>query len=118
MRRARRGDHVARVLLVPGRIGDDEFAQRRGEVAIRDVDRNPLLALCRESVGEQGQVECLTAPARCVLDRGELVGEDGLRVVQQTPDQRALAVVHAARGQEPQDTVVEHVDFVHRRHQK
>src|ERR1700680_46128 len=37
--------HVPRILLVSGRIGDDELAPGCGEIAIGDVDRNPLLAL-------------------------------------------------------------------------
>jgi hypothetical protein len=51
----RRGprDHVARVLRMTGRVGDDELAPRRVEVAVRHVDRDPLLALCAQAVGEQ-----------------------------------------------------------------
>ena len=41
----RAGDHVARVLRVAGRVGDDEAALRRGEVAVGDVDGDALLAL-------------------------------------------------------------------------
>ena len=41
LRGARRRDHVARVLLVSRRVGDDELAPRHREVAIRDVDRMP-----------------------------------------------------------------------------
>src|SRR5690606_21487429 len=39
------GGHVARVLLVAGRVGDDELAFGRGEVAVRDVDGDALFAL-------------------------------------------------------------------------
>ena len=53
-RRAR--DHVARVLHVPGRVGDDELPPRGGEVAVGDVDRDALLALGAQAVGEQRQV--------------------------------------------------------------
>ena len=42
--RSARG-HVAGVLLVAGSIRDDEFAFRRREVSIRDVDGDALLAL-------------------------------------------------------------------------
>jgi len=46
------GDHVARVLLVAGAVGDDEPPPRRGEVAVGDVDRDPLLALGPQPVGQ------------------------------------------------------------------
>ena len=39
------GDHVARVLLVARRVGDDELALVGGEEAVGDVDRDALLAL-------------------------------------------------------------------------
>ena len=50
------GDHVARVLHVAGRVGDDELAPRGREVAVGDVDRDALLALGAQAVGEQRQV--------------------------------------------------------------
>ena len=43
--RGRAGRHVARVLLVAGRVGEDELAPRGREVAVGDVDRDALLAL-------------------------------------------------------------------------
>ena len=55
------GDHVARVLHVAGRVGDDELAPRRGEVAVGDVDGDALLALGAEAVGEVGQVDLAAA---------------------------------------------------------
>ncbi len=110
--------HVARVLLVPWRVGDDELAQRGGEIAVGDVDRDALLALGDEAVGQERKVEREPASLRCPLDRCELVGEDRLRVVEEAPDQRALAVVDAARGQEPQHAVVEHFGRIESGHQK
>ena len=118
LRRRRGRHHVARVLLVPRRVGDDELAQRGGEVAVGDVDRDALFALGDEAVGEERQVEREPAPLRRALDRRELVGEDRLRVVEQAADQRALAVVDAARGQEAQHAVVEHFGRIARGHQK
>ena len=50
-------DHVARVLHVPRRVGEMEAAARRDEVAVGDVDRDPLLALGPQAVGEQRQVD-------------------------------------------------------------
>ena len=51
------GGHVARVLLVAGGVGDDEFASRGGEVAVGDVDGDSLLAFGAEAVGELGEVD-------------------------------------------------------------
>jgi len=76
---------------VAGRVGDDELAQRCREVAVRDVDRDALLALGAQPVGEQREVGSLvTASAADVLDVLELVLEDRLRVVLEPPDQRGL----------------------------
>ena len=114
------GDHVARVLLVARRVGDDELAPRRREVAVRDVDRDALLALGDEAVGQQRRGR--RARPRRLRDvrsiAAELVGEDRLRVVQQPADQRALAVVDAAGGEEAQHAVVDPVDASIARHQK
>ena len=92
------GDHVARVLHVAGRVGQDERAPRGGEVAVGDVDRDALLALGAQAVGQARQVELAVAPAQVV----ELVGEDRLGVVQQAPDERRLAVVDGAGRREAQ----------------
>ena len=70
------GDHVARVLLVAGRVGDDEPALSGGEVAVGDVDRDALLALGPQAVGQQRQVEEVVAhPLAGLRDVLELVGE-------------------------------------------
>jgi hypothetical protein len=97
------GDHVARVLLVARRVGDDELARRRGEVAVGHVDGDALLALGLQAVGQQAQVDAaspLAAARACSC--AQLVGQDGAAVEQQAADQRALAVVDAAGGQEAQ----------------
>ena len=92
----------------PGRVGELEAAARRDERAVRDVDRDPLLALGAQAVGEQREVDVVVAaPARRVLDVLELVDEDLLRVVEQPADQRRLAVVDRAGGDEPQQLGVE-----------
>ena len=51
------GGHVARVLLVAGSIGDDEFAARSREIAIGDVDGDALLAFGAQAIGEQGEID-------------------------------------------------------------
>src|SRR5690606_18745798 len=101
-RRARH--HVARVLQVPRRVGDDELAPRRREVAVGDVDRDPLLALGAQAVGQQREVGALVAASAAhLLHVLELILEDRLGVVEKPPDQRRLAVVDAAGGDEAQE---------------
>ncbi len=95
--------HVARVLLVPGRVGDDELAFRRREVAVRDVDRDALLAFGLQSVGEQCEIEFAVVAGLLRAHRFELILVDHLRIVQQPADQRALAVVDAAAREETQN---------------
>jgi hypothetical protein len=78
---------------VAGRVGDDELALVGGEEAVGDVDRDALLALGREAVDEEREVDvaALRAPALGVgLDRGELVLEQALGLVQQAADQVLL----------------------------
>ncbi len=103
------GHHVARVLLVPRRVRNDELALVGGEEPVGDVDRDALLALCRQPVDEQREIERAALGAdllRVRLERGELVLEDHLRVVEQPADQRRLAVIDAAAGDEPQQALV------------
>src|SRR3954452_9087380 len=83
---------------MPRRVGEDEAPPRRGEVAVGDVDRDALLALGAQPIREKSQIYVsIAAPAARLLDVRELVLEDLLRVVEQAPDQRALAVVDRAR---------------------
>jgi len=88
---------------MPGRVGDDELAPRRSEVAVGDIDGDALLALGLQAVSQEREVETGgAAPLRGALDGGELVLLDGARVIKQPADQRALAVVDAAGGCEAQ----------------
>ena len=101
----RTGHHVARILLVARRIGDDEFALRAGEEAIGDVDRDALLALRRQAVDEQREIDPLAlrpVALAVIFERAQLVVENLLALVQQPPDQRRLAIVDAAAGDEAQ----------------
>ena len=91
------GDHVARVLLVARRVANDELARFGGEVAVGHVDGDALLALGGQAIGQQGQVGLAAA-----LHAGQVVLQHGLAVHQQAANQRALAVVHAAAGDELQ----------------
>jgi len=89
-------------------IRELEAAARRDERAVRDIDRDPLLALGAQAVGQQRQVDVVvTAAARRVLDVLELVDQDLLRVVEQPADQRRLAVVDAPCSDEAEQFGVE-----------
>jgi len=101
----RAGRHVARVLHVPRRVGDDELALVGGEVAVRDVDRDALLALGLQAVDQQREVDLLAGRAVArgrLLRRREHVVVHRLRVVEQAADERRLAVVDAAAGEQPE----------------
>ena len=75
----------------------------RREVAVGDVDRDALLALGPEPVGEQREVHVLVTPGHArTLDGLELVLEDLFRVVEQAADQRGLAVVDRTPGRKAQ----------------
>jgi hypothetical protein len=85
---------------VPRRVGDDEASAGGGEIPVRDVDGDRLLALGAQPVGDEGQVRRRTP---CLAtQRVELVVLDGPRVEQKAPDQRRLAVVDTARSRESQ----------------
>ena len=78
----------------PGQSARMKRRLRRRERAVGDVDRDALLALGAQAVGEQREVEPVD---RALLDVRELVGQDGLGVVEQAADQGRLAVVDASR---------------------
>jgi hypothetical protein len=108
IRGGRSRGHVASVLLVTGRIRDDERPARRAEEPVRHVDRDALLAFGFEAVDEQREVDVLAGGAVLLavpLERGELVFQDELRVVEKPSDQGGLAVIHRAARQEAQQAL-------------
>ena len=108
VRRRRSGGHVARVLFVARRVGDDELATRRAEVAIRHVNGNSLLAFRAQAVGQQRKVERATRAINlALLNRGHVILVNRLRVMQQAPDERGLAVVHATRSGKAQQVLLQ-----------
>ena len=112
-------DHVARVLLVAGAVGEDEAPAIREEGAVGDVDRDALLALGAQPVGQQRQVEVAAAAARRhVAHVLHLIVVDLPRVVQQPPDQGGLAVVDGAAGRQAQQRRLDLMQQGGRLHQK
>ena len=103
------GHHVARVLLVPGRVGDDEGAARRREKPVGDVDRDSLLPLVFQTVQQQREIDVVAGraeAARLAPEAFELVVEDQLRVVKQAADQGRFTVIDRAAGQETQQAPI------------
>ena len=64
----RPGRHVARVLRVAGAVVQDEAAGRRGEVAVGDVDRDALLALGAQAVGEPRESSAAVPSSSAISD--------------------------------------------------
>src|SRR6266851_764903 len=103
-RQVRRGGarrHVPRVLLMPRSVGDDEFAPSGGEIPVRDVDGDALLAFGPQTIRKQRKIDWPRgAVDAALLHRSELIFVDGLGIVQEAPDQSRLAVVDAPSGGE------------------
>ena len=100
--------HVARVLLVPGRVGhEDAAAVGQVHVPVGDVDGDALLALGLEPVGQQGEVDVPDGDGRSAAPRAlgvlERVDRHRVGLGQQPPDERGLAVVDRAAGHQVQD---------------
>ena len=91
------GHHVAGVLLVTGGVANDELAGFGAEVAVSHIDGDALLALGRQTVGQQRQIGFTLA-----LHTGQVVLQDGFGIDQQTTDERGLAVIHRTAGDELQ----------------
>jgi len=95
--------HVAGVLNVPRGIRDDELPLGRGKIAVGDINRDALLALGTQPIGQQRQIHVgiATLPGS-LLNRFKLVLKNCFGVVHQAPDQGAFAVVYTACSREPQ----------------
>ncbi len=107
IRRRCAGDHVAGVLFVARRVGEDEAAALSLEIAVRDVDRDALLPLGREAIHQQGVVD-RAAPGRAVaaavaFERLHHVVRDAAALVEQAADERGFAVIHAAAGEDAKE---------------
>ena len=103
------GRHIARVLLMPRRIGDDEGAPGSGKKAVGHVDRDSLLALVFEPVEQQRKIDCPaggTEPLQLAFEGLQLVVEDQRTIVQQPADQGRFAVIDRSTGQKPQEIPV------------
>jgi hypothetical protein len=104
VRRRRTRRHVSRVLLVSRRIRDDEMPLLRREISVGHIDRDLLLALRLEAVGQQREVDGGPSPEtnRVCLKRAKMVLVHTLGVVEQAADQRRFAIVDASHRREPE----------------
>ncbi len=81
------GDHITRVLLMPGGISDDKATPGSGEVPVGHINRNALLSLGLEPVGEESEVQFFPASrTRILAKRGQMVFVKVFGIVQQTPN--------------------------------
>ncbi len=99
------GRHVAGILFMARRVGDDEFALVGGEEAVGDIDGDALLPLGLQPVHQQREVDILAGGAEfpgILFQRGQRVLEQQLGVVEQPPDQGGFAVIDAAAGEKAQ----------------
>ena len=86
---------------MPRGVGNAEAALGRGEEAVSDIDRDALLALGFEAVGEKRQIHFATAAIDlALLDGFDLVFIGTVGVEKQATDQSAFTVVNATGGGE------------------
>ena len=102
--RRRSGHHVARVLDVAGRVGNNELAAGRRKIPVGNIDRNPLLSLSAKPVGEVRKVDLpATSEVGRALKGLDLVVHQRFGIVEKAADQRGLAVVHRPAGIESEE---------------
>ena len=92
----RAGDHVLQKFLVPGRVDDDVLTARPLEEGAGGIDGHALLLLFQERVEQEGVFKLLALLLADGLDFFDLAFRQGARVRIEAPQQRRLAVVHAA----------------------
>ena len=96
-------DGVAGVLHVARGVREDEGALVRSEVTVGDIDGDALLTLGAQAVDEEGKIHAVEAAVRRGAFHGlDLVGEYGLRVVEQAAHEGGLAVVYGTGGAQAQ----------------
>ena len=98
------GGHVPRVLLVAGRVGDDELALVGREITVGDIDGDALLALGLEAVGQEREIHLSGHAGRAelgaiALHGGKLILVDHLGIVQEPTDERGFSIVDGAARQ-------------------
>src|SRR5437667_9838779 len=89
---ARAGHKVACILLVPGRIRDDELSFRSCKIAVSNINRNALLPFRAQAVGQQREIDAFAAaPFVFALRAFDLVFTCALSCNKYAADQSVLA---------------------------
>src|SRR5438552_3727172 len=97
------GCHIAGVLLMAGSVGQNKLPPGRTEVAVGDIDGDALFAFRPQAVGQKGQLQALArGEPHCM----QLVFEDTLGIVEQATDERGLAIIHAAGGNQAKQVLL------------
>ena len=77
------GDHVARILNVAGRVGNNKFALRGGEIAVSYIYGDALLTFRTQTVSQQRQIHIgVTALTAGAFNRLELIFKDRLCIIE------------------------------------
>src|SRR5262249_3504595 len=101
-------NEIARVLLVPRGVGDDELPRWRCAIAVGDIDRDALFAFGLETVGEERKIDALTAAsfvfATCALD---LINERAFCLDQQPADKSGFPVIDVAGCREAENVTAQ-----------
>ena len=87
------------------RISDNKLTFVSRKEPVSHINRNALLALSFQTIDKQRQVDVFTNSTVLLavfFQRRKLIFKDQLRIKQQTPDKRRLAVIYTAAGQKTQ----------------
>jgi hypothetical protein len=87
--------HIACVLLMAGRITDDEFATCRGEIAVGDINRDALLPLSGEAICELREIDLAGFG-----DASDLIEQGSFAVNEQAANEGRFPVIDRAAGDE------------------
>ena len=105
----RTGRHVTGVLLMAWRISNDKFTFWRREITVSHINGDALLTLRLQTIHQQREIEFLTGSTDLLtvrMQRFQLIFIYLTGIVQQTADQGAFTVIHAAAGEETQQALV------------
>src|SRR5262245_34544782 len=97
--------HVAGILLMAWRIGNDERPLWCGNITVGNIDGDSLLALGLKPVHKQREVDIVGVSAvllRVALKCRELIVENEALLIKQAANERRFAIVDRAASKQPQ----------------
>src|SRR5881397_458153 len=105
---ARARHQIARVLLVPGRVRNDELSFRRRKIAVSNINGDTLLALRPQAIGQQRKIDALATTsfvfALCPFD---LVFKCTLSLDEQAANQGGFPIVDVAGRSEAENVTAQ-----------